>query len=293
MELHQLRYFVAVADTGGFCKAAALCKIAQPSLSQQVRRLEQTIGARLFDRLARGTTLTDAGRELLPRARRILAEVREAQERLAGPSRVQRIAIGAIPTIAPHVLPGVLASVCREHPACEVVVREDYTERILEAVVSAELDVALVATFPDHAALVGEPLGDDPFLLAAPKGHAFASRESVALRDLDDQPFVVLHEVHCLGRQVGELCRSRRVRPTVVSAIAQLPTALSLVEAGLGVTIIPRLCAGAARGRRVALVPILGRGASREIVAVWRRASARPAPAVGLERAVRAVLASS
>lgn len=290
MELHQLRYFVAVAETGGFCKAAALCRIAQPSLSQQVRRLEQSLGARLFDRLARGTTLTDAGRELLPRARRILAQVREAQDCLTGPARAERLAIGAIPTIAPHVLPAILASVCREHPACELVVREDYTERILEAVVSAELDAAIVATMPDHPALTGEPLGDDPFLLAAAQAHPLATRDRVSLADLDEQPFVVLHEVHCLGRQVGELCRSRRVRPTVVSAITQLPTALSLVEAGLGVTIIPRLCAGAARGRRVALVPILGRGASREIVAVWRRGSARPAPATDLERAVREVL---
>lgn len=275
MELHQLRYFVAVAETGGFCKAATLCKVAQPSLSQQIRRLEQGLNVRLFDRLARQTVLTDAGRELLPRARRILSEVREAHQELAAPARSARLAVGAIPTIAPFVLPAVLADIGTRHPGCELVLREDYTEKVLAGVSEAELDVAIVAHMPDDPALIAEPLGVDPFMLAVSPDHPLARHETVSLADLDAQPFVVLDEVHCLGRQVGELCRSRRIRPKVVSTIAQLSTALFLVEAGQGVTIMPRLCTPAAQGRKLVTVPIRGVGASRQLVAVWRQGRSR------------------
>lgn len=297
MELHQLRYFVAVAETGGFCKAAKVCNVAQPSLSQQVRRLEELLGTRLFDRLARRTVLTDAGRELLPRARRILTEVREAHQELSSTGgsgttgRTARLAIGAIPTIAPFVLPSVLAQLHELHSGCELVIREDYTERVISAVAEAELDVAIVATMPDDSALIAEPLGVDHFLLAAPRGHSLAGREGVALAELEGEPFVVLDEVHCLGRQVGELCRSRRVRPKVVSTITQLATALSMVESGLGVTIIPRLCVAAARGLMIETVPLKGVGASRDVVAVWRRGRSRPLAGSDLEAVVAAVVA--
>lgn len=288
MELHQLRYFVAVAESGSFTKAAAFCKVAQPSLSQQVQRLEESLGVRVFDRLPRRTVLTDAGRELLPRARRILSEVREARQELGDRGGSSRLAIGAIPTIAPYVLPRVLARLMKLHPACELVVQEDYTDRILTAVAQAELDVALVATPPEDGSLLSVPLGADEFFLASPRGgvHALAGRATVSLADLDGQPFIVLDEVHCLGRQVGELCRSRRVRPNVISTITQLSTALSLVESGLGVTIIPRLCLAATRGRKLVTIPIRGPGATRQIAAVWRTGRARPAAGADLEAAV-------
>ena len=290
MEIHQLRYFIAVAERGGFSKAAAACGIAQPSLSQQIRRLEDSLGVQLLERLPRRTVLTDAGRELLPRARRILAQVDEARQELAGAANAPRLAIGAIPTIAPYVLPRVLAELSARHPSCELIVREDYTERIIAAVADTELDVALIATFPNDRMLTARPLGADHFLLVAPPHHPLAKRPGVSLAELDDEPFVVLDVVHCLGRQVGELCRSHRVRPNVVSTITQLSTALALTESGLGVTIIPRLCIAATRKRKVVTVPIRGPGASREIAAVWHASRARPAPAADLEAAVAAVV---
>jgi LysR family hydrogen peroxide-inducible transcriptional activator len=292
MELHQLRYFVAVAETGGFCKAAGACRVAQPSLSQQIRRLEESMGVRLLDRLGRRTVLTDAGRELLPRARRILAEVREAEQGAADAGRAGRLAIGVIPTIAPFVLPAIVKRMSKERPGCELVIREDYTERVLEAVIDAELDVCLVATPPDDGALAAEPLGTDPFVLAVPRDDRLARRRSVALNELEGEPFIVLHEVHCLGRQVGELCRSRRVRACVVSTMTQLGTAVALVEAGMGVTIIPRLCLPATRGRRIATVPIRGAGAARVVSAVWRRDRTRPAAGAVLRSAMAGLLIS-
>ena len=136
MEFHQLRYFLAVADTASFTRAAARCCVAQPSLSQQIKKLEQQLGAPLFDRRNRVVTLTEAGRALLPRARRIIAEVADAHDRLGqdmasgtGPLRV-----GVIPTIGPFMLPAVMRRFLKQYPQCDLSVEEDLTERLLERI---------------------------------------------------------------------------------------------------------------------------------------------------------------
>ena len=146
MELHQLRYFVAIAEAGSVSRAAERCFVAQPSLSQQLKKLEQSLGATLFDRLGRGIALTDAGRALLPRARRILAEVRTTeanlqQEALDGPGT---LVVGAIPTVAPYLIPPALRSIRRAYPGCAVSVREDLTEQLVEALENNEIDCAIV-----------------------------------------------------------------------------------------------------------------------------------------------------
>lgn len=267
MELRQLEYFVAVAETGGFSRGATACGVAQPSLSQQIKRLEASLGVELFERLTRGVRLTDAGRELLPRARRILAETIDARRSLGAEPAQLRLALGAIPTIAPYVFPTLLPELGRALPTCDLLVREDYTERLLEALRAGELDAAVLATEPESASLVSRVVAEDPFLLALPRGHRLSRAASVRVAELEDEAFIVLQEVHCLGRQIGELCRSRRVRPNVVSSITQLASALALVRAGLGVTIMPSLCASVAGG--VKTLPL--RGASRSIVLAARR----------------------
>jgi LysR family hydrogen peroxide-inducible transcriptional activator len=289
MELHQLRYFVAVAETGGFSRGATACGIAQPSLSQQVRRLESSLGVQLFERLPRRTVMTDAGRELLPRARRILAEAQEARRCLGADGAPTRLALGVIPTIAPYVLPAVLRDLAGDHAECDLVVREDFTERLLESLRRAEIDAAILGTEPDDPALLSRVVGRDPFLLAVPRGHRLAGASSVGVSELADEAFIVLQEVHCLGVQVGELCRSRRVRPHIVSAIAQLSTALALVRAGVGATIVPAIwAAGNAPGGGVRTVPV--RGASRPIVVATRRDRARSAVLATLEGTLAATL---
>ncbi|MDP1861810.1 MAG: LysR family transcriptional regulator, partial [Gemmatimonadaceae bacterium] len=146
MELQQLRYFVAAAEAGSVSRAAARCHVAQPSLSQQLRKLEEELGVPLFDRIGRGIAITDAGRAFLPRARRILAEVRDAELNLKNDvaTGVGRLALGAIPTMAPYILPGALKTLRRKLPACEVSIREDVTESLVEALVDCEIDCALV-----------------------------------------------------------------------------------------------------------------------------------------------------
>ena len=143
MNLRQLGYFVAVAETGTMIRAAERCHVAQPSLSQQIKKLEASVGASLFDRLGRGVALTDTGRALLPRARRILAEVREAEAHLGTDvdSGVGSLAVGMIPTMAPYLLPHLLPRLRSEFPGCRITVREDLTEILADGVAHVELDL--------------------------------------------------------------------------------------------------------------------------------------------------------
>src|SRR6516225_1804343 len=142
MELHQLRYFVAVSQSGNFSRAAERCHVSQPSLSQQVLKLERRLGQPLFNRLGRRAVLTDAGRLLLDRATAILATVDDAERRLRAGDEAHggRLAVGAIPTIAPYLLPRALEGFVRRCPRAELVVREDVTVHLVQATAEGELD---------------------------------------------------------------------------------------------------------------------------------------------------------
>src|SRR5439155_1622290 len=155
MELHQLRYFVAVAETGSFTRAAEREGVTQPTLSEQVIRLEggaHGVGRRLFDRLGRKVVLTDAGQDLLGRAQAILAAVAEAERAVRDSAEGGRLRVGAIPTVAPFVLPGAVTRFSKAHPGVHLQLQEDRTERLLDALLAGELDGGIMAL----------PIGDDP-----------------------------------------------------------------------------------------------------------------------------------
>src|SRR5215472_707040 len=171
MELHQLRYFVAVAQAGNFSRAAERCHVSQPSLSQQILKLERQLGQPLFNRLGRRAVLTDAGRLLLDRAMSVLATVDDAERRLLGtagddPTQAGRLAIGAIPTVAPYLWPRALRAFIKRCPRVELLVREDVTRELVSAVVEGELDMAIIAAAsPPDEHLDCEPLFCEPLLL--------------------------------------------------------------------------------------------------------------------------------
>lgn len=285
MELRQLRYFVAAAEAGTISRAAEHCGIAQPSLSQQVRALERSLGLTLFDRLGRGVALTEAGRALLPRAKRILAEVRDTEERLV--HDVQRgagpLAIGAIPTMAPYLLPDLLATLRTEFPECELTVRENFTERIVEALVNNEIDIAILSTPIDHEHVDLRILGAEPLLVVAPAAHPLADDDAIALPDLRDEPTIVLHEMHCLGQQISGFCAARRIARRVICQTTQLPTVLELVSRGLGVSLVPRMAADADHATDRVYRPIRRAPPSREIAIATRTGRSRSVVARRLE----------
>ena len=217
MEIHQLRYFVAVADEGSFSRAAAKVRVAQPSLSQQIRKLEAEVGQPLFDRLPRSVVLTEAGRCFIDYARQILASIGDARrcvdelkDEVAG-----RLAVGAIPTIAPYVLPELVVTFQKHYPEVTLEIIEDVTDGITRRVEVGELDVALASTCQQSPTLRRESLGNEPLLALVPEGHPLAKKTLVELDDLKSQRFLLLHEMHCLSQQVHHLLDSRRLRPGV------------------------------------------------------------------------------
>lgn len=292
MEIHQLRYFVACAEAGSMTLAARRSHVSQPSLSQQVKKLEDGLGVLLFDRLGKGIVLTDAGRALLPRARRILSELDDTQENLR--ARVESgagvLSIGAIPTIAPYLLPPVLARLRREFPECVLRVREDLTARMVDAVASGELDVAITSTPIDRDRIDVEVVGSEPLLVVTPSKHPLAGLSNITHGDLREQATITLDEMHCLGQQVGAFCAKTRLRPDVVCKTTQLSTVLELVRLGLGVSLIPAMAAARDDARSRVYVPFARQHPSREIALIWRTGRTRPRLARSLNQMVRDAL---
>ena len=208
MEIHQLEYFIAIIETGGFSKAAERCSVAQPSLSQQIKKLEIEIGHLLFDRLGRRVVLTNAGEMLMPKARTILDEIQAIKVDI--PSNIEEgqgsLAVGFIPTISPFVLPSVIHRFSQEFPQASLEVHEDLTEDIVRKLVSAELDVGITSLPIKNKIIQTEELLTETLLVASSSKYDIASRASIQVKELNDFPFIALNEVHCLGEQVQSYC---------------------------------------------------------------------------------------
>lgn len=275
-------------------QAARQLGISQPSLTLQVQRLEHQLGTPLFRRHARGVALSNAGVALYPRARRILQEMRATEEavRRESAEHVNRLTVGAIPTIAPYVLPDALRRLRERAPTARVEFREDYSAVLAKLVANGTLDVA-IAALPhafEHVDL--EPLGHDRLVVALPSNHPAARAGRITLAQLRDASAVTLDRAHCLGEQVAGFCSSHEVNAPVVCHSSQLTTVLELVGAGVGVSIVPAIAAARHNTPRCAYVPLVGHDLRREIVAVWRRGSV-PAPAAqALVECVREVIRS-
>lgn len=243
MELHQLRYFVAVAQTESFSRAAIQCHVSQPSLSQQIGKLEKQLGRKLFDRLNRRVTLTDAGRVLLNQAGKILSAVEDTEKRLRDADDFQdaRLCVGAIPTIAPYLLPGALQQFSQSFPEVELMVQEDVTTSLLAALVAGEVDVALMALPIEDERIEMETLFTEPLWLALPPGHALAERKRINAAHLRDERFIVLGDMHCLGDQVLSFCRVNNCGPRVGCRSAQIATIEQLIISGHGISLLPQM----------------------------------------------------
>lgn len=289
MEIHQLRYFVAAAEAESISRAADRCAVAQPSLSQQIKKLETSLGVTLFDRLGRGVALTDAGRALLPRARSILSAIEEAEANLQTDldEGAGRLAVGAIPTMAPYVLPGALTAVRTEFPRCDIIVREDFTENLIEALIDNRIDIAVVSTPIDHDLIDVDVIGVDPLLVCLPTKHPLRSRAGITLRDLRDQPTVTLHEMHCLGQQISAFCAARRLARNVVCRTTQLSTVLEFVRLGLGISLIPEMAARHDHNPERGYVRLTRQAPSRDIALAWRKGRTRPKLAVRFAETLR------
>jgi LysR family hydrogen peroxide-inducible transcriptional activator len=241
MELSQIRYVVAIAETGNFTKAAARSNVAQPSLSQQIIKLERELGHKLFHRLGRKAVLTEAGTVFLERARRILSEVDDATKEFGDKSSLGRkITVGAIPTLAPYTMPQLILR-CRERfPNLQVNLREDFKSTLIRTLLEGELDMALVALPVSDPMIKVDVLWREPLMLAVPKGHRLAAKARVTGDELSEETFIVLGSSSSLASQVQQFFGVHHFEPRIGSRCAQVATVKALVGIGAGISILPR-----------------------------------------------------
>ena len=272
MELQQLRYFLAAADVGSFTGAAEQLGVSQPTLSQHIARLEQQLGEPLFVRRGRGVALTDSGRLLVERARQIvsLADETESELRDMREGARGRIAVTAIPTLAPYLLPPLLEKFTDQFPEATIEIFEETTDSAVKLCLSGAADLALLALPIQEQQLHVEPLFEDPLLALLPRGHRLARQESVAVADLIQEPFILLNEAHCLTDNVLSFCHQQGQRPALACRSSQLLTVQELVSLGWGVSLAPAMAANIDRSEDRVYRAVVG-NPRRTIVMAWRK----------------------
>jgi LysR family hydrogen peroxide-inducible transcriptional activator len=272
--LRQLRYFDALARHGHFGRAAEACAISQPALSMQIKEMEEALGGLLLERSARQVSLTRFGEELAGRVRDILRSVdelgdfaRASRDRLAG-----RLRIGLIPTIAPYLLPRIIANLTRMHPELDIQVRETLTPKLIRELAEGRLDTAIVALPVSEPSLTEVALFSENFLLVRPRkdeGTPVPSREM-----LREMRLLLLEEGHCFRDQALSFCKTQSSRPRELLDANSLSTLVQMVSSGIGVTLIPEMAVSVeTRSASVSVARFKNPQPSRTIGMVWRKTS--------------------
>jgi LysR family hydrogen peroxide-inducible transcriptional activator len=282
MNLRDLKYIVAVAECRHFGRAANRCFVSQPTLSGQIKKLEDHLGVTIFARTNRSVELTPIGTTIVERARLAIEQAeaieqlaRDHQDPLAGPLR-----IGAIPTLSPYLMPLILVPLRRLFPQMRLVLSEEITDSLMGRLHRHEIDAALLATPVEDPDLTSIPLFDEPFWLAHPRKHPLYDKDEISAKDLEAIDLLLLAEGHCLTHQVMEVCHMAERAQTGELAdlrAASLETLLQLVGAGFGCTLVPAL---AIRGGWMTDSGIIARrldlpDAGRRISLVFRRSFPR------------------
>jgi LysR family transcriptional regulator, hydrogen peroxide-inducible genes activator len=271
MEVHQLRYFCAVARHGTFTRASEAEHVAQPSLSQQILKLEAELGARLFDRLPRSAKLTVFGKAFLPKAERILRELEEAKTELRDMSGNEKgeVVVGIIPTIAAYELPKLLNGFMARYPLITVKIIEDITPALLQRLNDGVIDFAVVALPMPGSDLASLELFEEKFYAVLPEKHRLASRSTVSLTQLNREPFLLLKEGHCFRDSLIAACHKVSMSPRVVFESGQFATILAMVSAGMGVSAVPAMAVKPQPGCK--FIPISGKHSTRVVGIVTSR----------------------
>lgn len=297
MNLQDLRYIVALAEQRHFGRAAAVCHVSQPTLSSQVRKLEEELGVTLLERTNKRVDLTQVGRQIVVHAREALAQAaqmeavaRAARDPLMGPLK-----LGVIPTLAPYLMPKILNPLREAYPGLVIELWEDQTRALIEGVRSHHLDAALLATPADVPELTEIALFEEPLIAALPRKHRFAQSEAVDEEGLA-RDLLVLADGHCLSNHALAACGSKAgVERTPLQSSMQaatLETLVNLVAAGYGATLIPALAVPSLRHLEIVLKPLKGRSA-RTIRLASRPGFPRPQALRALERVIRAEVAAA
>ena len=294
MNLRDLRYLVALADERHFGKAAERCFVSQPTLSAQIRKLEEYLGVPLVERQPKRVALTATGDKIVQRARALLQQAdaivelaRTDRDPLAG-----ALKLALIPTVGPYLLPHIAGRLRRELPRLKLMLYEYQTEHLLSRLRSGEIDVGVLALPVDIDGIESAPLYDEPFTLAVPAAHPLAERERVKVEDLRGETLLLLEDGHCLRDQALEVCSRVKVNEAQDYRATSLETLRQMVAAGHGITLLPELAAetavGTARGLRIR--PFAKPAPGRTIGAVWRKSTTRTPAIDGIVAAIRSAM---
>jgi LysR family hydrogen peroxide-inducible transcriptional activator len=279
MNLRDLRYLVSLADLRHFGRAAEACHVSQPTLSTQVRKLEEELGVTLVERAPRQVMFTAVGREIVERARRVLADVeqlREAARRTTDPE-AGSLRLGMFPTLGPYLLPHVVPGLRARFPRLELLLVEEKTETLLGMLRDGRLDAAVLALPLHDEGLESEFLFEEPFLLAVPAGHALAEATGLRLSQLAREHLLLLEDGHCLRDQALEVCALAGAGEKEGFRATSLETLRQMVSAGVGITLLPMLAVQppVPPSASLRIVPFRDPPPSRRVALVWRRSSAR------------------
>ena len=296
MTLTELRYLVAVARERHFGKAAEACFVSQPTLSVAIKKLEEELDVKLFERGSNEVTATPLGLEIVRQAQVVLEQVadlkeiaRRGNDPVSGPLR-----LGVIYTIAPYLLPDLVQLSIARAPQMPLILQENFTVKLLEMLRAGEIDVAVLAEpFPD-AGLATAALYDEPFQIAVPKKHPLARRKRISAEELKNETLLLLGTGHCFRDHVLEVCPEYAGFSSNADGIrksfegSSLETIKYMVAAGMGVTVVPQLSVPAEPDRHIAYVPFADPVPTRRIVLAWRRSFTRYEAIAALRNAIYA-----
>lgn len=274
MNLRDLEYIVAVADCLNFSEAAQQCHVSQPTLSAQIKKLEEEIGSAIFERTNKRVMATDAGEAIIARARRVISEVNGIREtaRLARDPLSGKFRLGAFPTLASYIFPRLVEEIVAAMPNLRLILVEEKTHILLEQLRQGSIDCAFLAlpVFDDF--LISRKVFDDPFLLAVNARSSIAARKTISVDEMKAKKLLLLAEGHCLRDQALVFCHATGAEETTDFRATSLETLRMMVKAGTGATLMPRVAVNG-KDPDIRYIPFSGRGPSRTIGLVWRQTS--------------------
>lgn len=277
MNIRALKYLVTLAEVRHFSKAAELCYVSQPTLSMQIRKLEEELDVQLVERSPRQVMLTRVGEEVVQRCRSILNEV-EAIKAVARRSRDPHsglLRLGIFPTLAPYLLPHVVPEIRRCFPKLTLRLFEEKTQPLLDMLVQGRLDAGVLALPAGGDQLIARKLFDEPFVVALPEGHHLARRKSLRLNELADQELLLLEDGHCLHDQALAVCQLAGASEQLDFHATSMETLRQMVAANTGITLLPVLAIKppVSPTENLVIRPFRGQAPSRTIAMVWRKSS--------------------
>lgn len=279
MNLRDLRYLIALEEHRHFGRAAEACHVSQPTLSTQIRKLEDELQVALVERAPRKVMLTEAGAQIADRARRVMAEVeqmRQIARRTLDPD-AGSLRLGLFPTLGPYLLPHVVAPIRERFPRLELLLVEEKTEVLLQQLREGRLDAALLALPIHEDTLDTQTLFDEPFVLAVPEGHPLSRRQSLTVKALHNEHLLLLEDGHCLRDQALDVCQLAGAGEKEGFRATSLETLRQMVAAGVGITLLPQLSVlpPVPPSPNLRLLPFTKPAPHRRIALAWRRSSAR------------------